>query len=191
VPAITALPAGPTSAISKAGMTSSPLPIERRGRQMRAPSRERSDPSSPTPAAGAATAAAAIASPLFTCGCLSRETSTAPHAAVSARNRMAIRPIHVGSRYATGDQIVGSSAPQKINDVPIGLSIQVREAPPCINQKFTINLRARLPSFKIKKVNAGRGDQSRDIPKNRKAITHFVRLALYGSALLFLTFPDF
>jgi hypothetical protein len=37
-------------------------------------------------------------------------------------------------------------------------------APPCINQKFTIYLRARLPPFKMKQKNAGRADQSRDDP---------------------------
>jgi len=100
VPAITASPAGPTSAMSKAGMTASPLPSERGGAPIAGAITRESDPSSPPLAVGAATAAAAIASPVFTGVCLSRgkpETNAAPDAAVSARRRMAIRPIHMGA----------------------------------------------------------------------------------------------
>jgi hypothetical protein len=129
VPVITALPAGPTSAISKVGITSSPLPSECGGAPNAGAITRESDPSSPTPAVGAATAAAAIASPVFTGGCLSRgkpETNAAPHAAVSARNRMAIRPIHAGVMVRNRwPKSLARQQPPKINDVTIGLGIQV------------------------------------------------------------------
>ena len=135
VPAITASPAGPTSAISKAGMTSSPLPTERGGTPNAGAVTRGSEASSPTPAVGAATAAAAIASPVFTGGCLSRgkpETNAAPDAAVSARSRMAIRPIHVGVMVRNRwPKSLARQHPPKINDAPIGLGNQVRGPNPC------------------------------------------------------------
>ena len=80
------------------------------------------DPGSATPGAGAATAAAAIASPLFTDRCLSRgkpETNTALDAAVSARKRLTIRLIRCrqscrascASYAATRDLPAGIASP--------------------------------------------------------------------------------
>jgi len=80
-------------------MTASPLLSEWGGTPIAGAITRESDPSSFPPAVGAATAAAAIASPVFTGVCLSRgkpETNAAADAAVSARSRMAIRPIHMG-----------------------------------------------------------------------------------------------
>ena len=97
VPAMTASPTRPTSAMSKTGMISSPLSGERRGTASAGAIARASDPASPTPAA--ATDVAVAAALVSTGGCLSRgkpETNAAPHVAVSARNGMAIRPIDMG-----------------------------------------------------------------------------------------------
>jgi hypothetical protein len=96
-------PARPTSAMSKTGMISSPLSGEGGGTASAGAIARASDPASPTPAVAGATAVAAAL--VSTGGCLSRgkpETNAAPHAAVSARNGMAIQPIDMG--VMAGDQ---------------------------------------------------------------------------------------
>ena len=108
VPAITASPARPTSANSKAGTITSPLsgkPGETAGGSAVA---RAADPSPPVPAVGA-TAAAVFAELVSTDGCVSYrmlDTSAAPHAAVNARNGRVIRGIDLG--VMTVGQIVGS-----------------------------------------------------------------------------------
>ena len=110
VPAITALPACPTSATSNAGMITSPLSGDLGATADGSAVARLRAPSSPTPAVGA-TAAAAVVGLVSDDGCVSYrmpQTSAAPDAAINASNGRAILATGMGVMRRTVGQLVGS-----------------------------------------------------------------------------------
>jgi hypothetical protein len=71
------------------------------------------------------------------------------------------------------------------NKRPLDDRAMLRGAQPCINQKFTIYLRTRLPSFKMKQMNAGRADVGVISVSSLRCTTAVLPILLLGADLVF------